>query len=358
MKMIEARVILNNNLVNYDEFQDIFKSIVLDYEYFDLKMKYNKYILNFSKLTNRKTSLATILEINYFKENVKLLYWIERGLTEDEAKEKIKLIRRTLSVRCVEYWIKRGLTEGEAKEKISNQQILNGLKNKELWYNDPNSQKIYNPHFIEHWLNKGFTKEESINIIKTKSIFSLEKCQLKYGIDIGFDIWKKRQEKWQNTMKNKPIEEILDINIRKTKRSKFWSNESIRIFEIIINDIEEIIGEKIETILWKQNEYVLYDKINKKPYFYDLCLPELKIIIEYNGHIFHPNPNTLSAKDWKEWRNPFELNETADEKCEKDNIKIKLAESLGYKVFIIWSNENIEESIDKIKKWFIYEFKK
>lgn len=29
----------------------------------------------------------------------------------------------------------------------------------------------------------------------------------------------------------------------------------------------------------------------QRVYFYDFTLPELKLIIEYNGEAYHPNPN-------------------------------------------------------------------
>lgn len=90
----------------------------------------------------------------------------------------------------------------------------------------------------------------------------------------------------------------------------------------------------------------LYDRLNKKPYFYDLSFPNEKIIIEYNGHMWHPNKNKLTELEWNEWRSIYG-NFTADEIYNKDRIKIQFAESLGYEIFEIWSNENLDIQIKK-----------
>lgn len=70
---------------------------------------------------------------------------------------------------------------------------------------------------IEYYLNRGYTQEESEFLLKERqTTFSLEKCILKYGEELGIEVFKNRQEKWQNTLKSKSQEEIDEINKKKS----------------------------------------------------------------------------------------------------------------------------------------------
>ena len=72
-----------------------------------------------------------------------------------------------------------------------------------------------------------------------------------------------------------------------------------------------------------------------KLYFYDFCVVELKIIIEYNGIIFHP----------REKDSPFY---TVRESIKKDNIKKALANSYNYDMIYVWDTENEDKRLDEV----------
>lgn len=79
---------------------------------------------------------------------------------------------------------------------------------------------------IEYWIKQGYSKNEAKEKLKERqSTFSLEKCIQKHGEIDGKEIWKQRQEKWQNTLKSKTPEEIEKINRMKTPKNldmMFW----------------------------------------------------------------------------------------------------------------------------------------
>lgn len=84
-------------------------------------------------------------------------------------------------------------------------------KYKKSCYNNGKSLRV------EHWLDKGYTFEESKLLLKERqTTFSLKKCIKKYGKELGVQRWKERQDKWQNTLKAKSQDEIADINRRKS----------------------------------------------------------------------------------------------------------------------------------------------
>ena len=107
------------------------------------------------------------------------------------------------------------------------------------------------------------------------------------------------------------------------------------------------------------SEFSIYDKEKIKLNFYDFCVPELKIIIEYHGERFHPNPKKLTKEEWEKWRcyilnnkNKFKtLILTADEKYKLDQQKKKLALDNGYSYLELWSSDSHKENWEKIKKF-------
>ena len=66
---------------------------------------------------------------------------------------------------------------------------------------------------LKYWLSRGYSLEEAQEeISKRQETFSFDKCVEKHGEEIGNSIFIDRQIRWQTTMNNKPIDEVLRIN--------------------------------------------------------------------------------------------------------------------------------------------------
>jgi hypothetical protein len=276
----------NKNFATKEKLITIFSSSYADM----ILEKFNKYKTR--KLPNR---------INY---------WIEKGYTRNEAEEKVSAIQkkrsdfspaskkgaRGYSVRTKEFWINRGYTEDEANVKISQTQVTNGLE----WYLS------------------------------------------RYGGVEGKTRYKKRIKQWLLSYK-KALEDDPTINERKLVPICNASKESLKVllplFDKYKNDVIIYLGVE------ESNEYFLRNE--KSIYFYDFVIPELKIIVEYNGSKFHPNTQHLSESELKNWKCLFS-NETADLVIAKDTTKKKVAEHNGYTVITVWDTDDVDESIQKI----------
>jgi len=104
----------------------------------------------------------------------------------------------------------------------------------------------------------------------------------------------------------------------------------------------------------KNKEFCIYDNVKCRPFFYDFVDTTSKKCVEFNGDIFHANPLIYKAEDTP---NFYNKNISAYDIWEHDNYKIKILESLGYSVIIIWESEYIndpEGCVSRAKK-FIYE---
>jgi len=85
---------------------------------------------------------------------------------------------------------------------------------------------------IGYWLKKtdgdvGMAKEL---LSDRQSTFSLKKCIEKHGDVNGFVVWKNRQEKWQESVNDRPQAEIDAINKKKSNSLSYvnlWTNKSI-----------------------------------------------------------------------------------------------------------------------------------
>lgn len=84
-------------------------------------------------------------------------------------------------------------------------------------------------------------------------------------------------------------------------------------------------------------EYFLHK--NGKLFFYDFCIPSLKLIIEFHGKCFHYD-NVLN----KIPRNIYNLDENAIR--EKDISKENLAREHGFDYIVVWENKDLDYERD------------
>lgn len=100
----------------------------------------------------------------------------------------------------------------------------------------------------------------------------------------------------------------------------------------------------------KNIEFGLMCKDTKTYKKYDFCLPNKKIIIEYNGDHIHANPEIYSPNDIPKYFRKKERY-TAQEIWDKDIIKHNIANTHGYKVYVVWESaakKNIDKEINKL----------
>lgn len=81
-----------------------------------------------------------------------------------------------------------------------------------------------------------------------------------------------------------------------------------------------------------------YNKHYKRTYSprADICIESKKIVIEYNGDMWHANPTIYKKNDIIQvWGGP----KTAKEIWKKDKVKKNHIESFGYKVIYVWEKD-------------------
>lgn len=241
-----------------------------------------------------------------------------------------------------------GYDEVEDKEEV-----IEDLKKKAVVTKIENNN---NPLTTDYYTSRGYSLEKAKELVyERQSTFSLEKCIEKHGENEGVKVWEARQEKWQNTLSNKSIEEIREINKKKGNNGnssiaaiKFFNNlvKELSYYDIKKQDCIFNDGEKQFT-----EKYLLKDD-NQTFYFYDFCHEPSKLIIEFHGKRFHPK---LNKNNWSKIKTNKSLHHLSKEEqsqiiYEKDQNKIALAQSNGYHIEVIWDDElpDIEEYANKL----------
>lgn len=80
----------------------------------------------------------------------------------------------------------------------------------------------------------------------------------------------------------------------------------------------------------------------------DECNEDLKIVVEYNGDLWHCNPRKWRAEEYNS-----SIRMTAGEKWQKDIARHRMLGSMGYKVIIVWESgwiENARKYINRIEE--------
>lgn len=167
---------------------------------------------------------------------------------------------------------------------------------------------------------------------RTRSLVALKQ---RYGAREGYKRWRRSIRLWLRTLNSKSTEEKLRINsLKASGPPSNVSKESISFFEYLgrITDEQMQFGKKGKEFS------LVYDGCRR--FYYDCFIPSCNLIIEYHGTSFHPKPGQFN---WTGYRGA-----TYREARAKDIKKKKLAESFGYRVIEIYSDEDVEVALGRI----------
>lgn len=116
-----------------------------------------------------------------------------------------------------------------------------------------------------------------------------------------------------------------------------YSKMSQELFDAIENYILDTYNIELHSYYaTKNSEFSRYNKYNKKLYMYDYVIPELKYCIEFNGDYYHANPEFYDPDTVLSFHG---IKYIAKDLWEKDKIKNKFLEDLGFNVIVIWEDD-------------------
>lgn len=137
---------------------------------------------------------------------------------------------------------------------------------------------------------------------------------------------------FENKYGDKAIEKYTEYwnNVK----NPYFSKISIELFDLLIY---ELSLNKYK-IYYKENEFGIYDSYKSQYFKYDFTIPDLNLIIEFNGDVWHGNPSIYNKNDKP---HPIDKNVKANELWKYDKIKKEAAEKRGFTVIYIWEYDYI-----------------
>lgn len=284
-------------------------------------------------------------ETDKLKNPVARSYWRHRGFSDEE----IDAILAKRNSRNLSYFVEKyGDGLGQEKERLYRSNIGNSnkaVKRIEKLVNDGISRKEAEeyetdrhrngPKNVRYWVNNGYSEREAKQLIYTCSIMSsprrIEYWMFHHGMD------EHSARKAVSRYQNRP-------------RTAFGSSSkwSMRFIQEIIQ-LCSLFSLRNDAILYGADgkvEKALYSYENKTTYYYDLCIEELNVIVEFHGDKFHPYP-FMSDEEKKLWKMLY-TNKTFDEVRARDLEKKKNAEKHGYIVLELWERSE-KENLATIK---------
>lgn len=158
----------------------------------------------------------------------------------------------------------------------------------------------------------------------------------KYGEQEGTKRHQQKIERWQNSLGNKPVEELMKINSKKVRKSSTFYSKAEK-------ELYDILREKFPALTDQFTLPVDQCSYNKQAYLYDMKLGNK--IIEYNGDFWHSNPKLFN----EDFVCPY-TKRSQQEIHQKDADKIRIAKKHGYELFVVWEHDYKQDKDRVIKE--------
>lgn len=221
----------------------------------------------------------------------------------------------------VEFWKDKGLSDSDALLKLSEVQAI---RSKQVKNRKSNTT-------LQYYLNKGLSETDALSALRNRqSTRTLAKSIEKYGEIEGLNRWLDTNANWSKKIEEK----YQNGEFSKAPKSKIWKVTSSSEIELA----SFLQTQYPSTLLFGENQLTLFDGL--RYYYYDICDIISKKIIEYNGDYWHANPSKYKEESL------VHSNKSAKQIWEADDIKLKIAKSLGYNIHVVWETDYLKNKIE------------
>ena len=155
------------------------------------------------------------------------------------------------------------------------------------------------------------------------------------------------EEEAENQKKDYHVQLELNNRDRKYRASKSSITAFLPGYKFLRRS-----GISKNSIWWgvgESTEYFIREKNDIR--FYDFTVPELKIIVEFNGSRYHPTKKHLQEKLSATSIAGCSNIQDIKDRYQRDLDKVKLAKKNGYSVLILWDTETKEKNHRRLLKF-------
>lgn len=192
-------------------------------------------------------------------------------------------------------------------------------------------------HFCkEYYMAKGYNEAQAKEILsKNAASRKISVIMERYGLTEAEAKIKQREiiNKGLKKYYGRPKEERVEIAIKRTQFNKQYSKRALQVLNRLILYLKDLSDDfKNFHYLMGKNEIYLKDLKTSKIRYYDLCIQECKILIEYNGYLYHPRITDTKLPDGRVI--------TVKDSIQNDELKYKMATENGYQLFYLYEIPN------------------
>jgi len=220
------------------------------------------------------------------------------------------------------------------------------IEGEKRWKNYCNKQAYSNSY--EYKKEKYGWNKNQYNEYNSSRAITVENLIKKHGELKGLEIWNNYIERQRYTCTlNYFIEKYGELK-GGNKYDNFCKQRS---FQCGYSEVATCLFDKLNKHLKRyktyysthNGEYFIKDGYNY--YMLDFYIKELNLAIEFNGNVWHGNPEIYTENDKP---NPFNKKLTAKEIWEKDEYRLNIIKKRIKKVIIIWEKDLKEKGEDTI----------
>lgn len=312
--------------------------------------------------TEDMKQLSLAIRLSYTGDEIRAKYNVVKRLIRmmkfDKEREDKDYYQRLIDSNTSAVTLKSmvasyGKKEGERRfnEYKSKQSIKNTFEFKHKKYgmtkdefNTFNkSRACTKDNFISrHGEEKGSDMWESYRKRQSYAGCKLQYFIEKYGEEEGknryLEIGRKKALTLESVMKRyncseeDAIKHLDEIYAQRNKRC-LYSSSGLEFAKCI--EADKCLSGK--AVLYGENEFGKWSHLLNSYVFYDVTIPELKLIFEFDGDYYHANPNRFSPDDVVSIAKDKKLK--ASDIWMRDKMKAQTAEDLGFEVCRVWEND-------------------
>lgn len=272
----------------------------------------------------------------YWKSSQKgkllIRYGNERVLEfEQKLKERPKP-KSPFSILTKEYWMSKGLSENDASNKVSEIQRQNSTKRTKTSYKNHSSKIKYS---LGYWTSRGYSIEESELLREPylrPMLTDLDSFIERHGKTKGKKLYDDKIKKYKKT---------CEENKHTRKSAGYVSRESLNFFIKLYKKCRRL-GLKRDDIYFgidgSKEFFIRHKGVENKGRFFDFTIPSISVIIEYNGVFWHPRREC-------DWNNPWI---TYDDAMLVETEKKNLCLTRNYDLFIVWSDDDLDTKLNEL----------
>ena len=268
-------------------------------------------------------------------------FWLKKGISLEEAKLKVSERQRTFSYqKCIKkYGYEKGKQMFEDRQKRWQASLKNN--NSEQRLKEINNLKKHN---LETYIATGRSAQDYVDLrVSRGAVKQFADRALKFLIDNNLEL----------TAAN--FNDHYQRLLKKCKKVRGQASYGSLKCIIPLYKYCRKLGLKRDDIMLGisgSKEFRIAAPRKTAPRagsYYDFTILPLKIIVEYNGYSYHPDPKVMSAEEIANFVVPYP-DQTVESIMSRIARKKRTAKKAGFTIYEVWSHRDLQQQLDKVKK--------